>query len=104
MSTRGSNCQYPNWNRLLVSRATNLAVISIIILMITSMNENIPSNNTALEPVITPIIVPLTATNDINATDCFSNRCSMERLAANISIITPFYTYIILLYSNIEYF
>jgi hypothetical protein len=28
----------------------------------------------------------------------------MERLAANISIITPFYTYIILLYPNIEYF
>ena len=75
-----------------------------MIFMITSMNENIPSNNTALEPVITPIIVPLTATNDINATDCVNSRCSMERLAANISIITPFYTYIILLYPNIEYF
>ena len=77
--------------------------IDPIVLIVLALQMT-PSNNTALEPVITPIIVPLTATNDINATDCFSNRCSLERLAANISIITPFYTYIILLYPNIEYF
>ena len=88
-STRGSNCQKPNWNRLLVSLATNLAVISIIILITTSTKENTPSNNTALDPVTIPITVPLTATSAIKATDCISSFCSIERLAPNISIKTP---------------
>ena len=88
-STRGSNGQKPNWNRLLVSLATNLAVISIIILITTSTKENTPSNNTALDPVTIPITVPLTATSAIKATDCISSFCSIERLAPNISIKTP---------------
>ena len=88
-NTSGSNCQKPNWNRLLVSLATSLAVISIIILITTSTKENTPSNKTALDPVTIPIIVPLTATSAIKATDCINNFCSIERLAPNISIKFP---------------